>query len=176
MGSTVPVSTERINIFFTRRYFVVKKRIGRKLRSTCVRHHRRSKHSCACLRSTTSNCCAQLFQNSSLSFLSVYAPAIRSSPTISRTDSFSPFILYSSRNLFILENDDCHLPLWNSKGSSDIHGEEVFDWVISSDLFPLNNPDIPILAYYSPSLLLPLSPSLALGKYFRTWVLTIYQF
>ena len=68
-----------------------------------MRQHRRRKHSFACLRSTTSNCCAQSFQNSSLSFLSVYAPAIRSFPMNSRNDSFSPSIFYSSRNFFILE-------------------------------------------------------------------------
>ena len=40
--------------------------------------------------------------SSSLSFLNVYAPPIRSSPTDGRTDSFSHSILPSSRNLFIL--------------------------------------------------------------------------
>ena len=110
-----------------------------------MRHQRRRKNSFTCLRSTTSNCCAQLFQNSSLSFLSVYAPAIRSSPTNSRTDSFSPSILYSSRNLFILVNVNCRHPLWDSEGSSNPHGEEVFDWAISFEFLPLNNPDIPTL-------------------------------
>ena len=110
-----------------------------------MRHHRRRENPFACLRSKTSNCCAQLFQNSSLSFLSVYAPAIRSSPTNSRTDSFSPSTLYSSRNLFILGNVNCHHPLWDSNGSSDPRGEEVFNWVISSNLLPLNNHDITTL-------------------------------
>ena len=110
-----------------------------------MRQHRRSENSFACLRSTTSNCYAQLFQNSSLSFLSVCAPAIHSSRTNSRTDSFSPSILYTSRNLFILENVNCHHSLWDPKGSSYPRGQEVFDWVISSDLLPLNNPDIPTL-------------------------------
>ena len=112
-----------------------------------MRHHRRENFF-ACLRSTTSNCCAQLFQSSSLSFLSVYAPAICSSPTDSRTSSFSPSILYSSKNLFILGNVNCHHSLWDSKGSSNPRGEEVFDWVMSSDLLPLNNPDIPTLAHH----------------------------
>ena len=39
---------------------------------------------------------------SSVSFLNVYAPPIRSFPKDSRIDSFSPSILFSSRNLFIL--------------------------------------------------------------------------
>ena len=110
-----------------------------------MRHHRRSKNSFPCLRSTTSNCCSQQFQNSLLSFLCVYAPTICSSPTNSRTDSFSPSILYSSKNLFILENVNCHYPFWGSKGSSDPREEEAFDWVISFALLPLSNPDIPTL-------------------------------
>ena len=40
--------------------------------------------------------------SSSLSFLYVYAPPIRSSPTDGRIDFFSPSILSSSRNIFIL--------------------------------------------------------------------------
>ena len=49
----------------------------------------------------------------SVSFLNVYAPLIRSSPTDGRTDSFSPSILSSSRNLFILGDFNCHHPLWD---------------------------------------------------------------
>ena len=40
-------------------------------------------------------------------------------------------------------------PLWDSRGTSDPRGEEVFNWVISSDLLPLNDPDIPTLLYRS---------------------------
>ena len=88
--------------------------------------------------------------NSSLvSFLNVYAPPNRSSPTVGRTDSFSPFILPSSRNLFILGDFNCHHPFWDSKGTSDPHGEEVFNWVISSDLLPLIDPDTPTLLHRS---------------------------
>ena len=43
-----------------------------------------------------------LNNSSSLSFSNVYAPPIYSSPTDSRTDSFSPIILCSFKNLFIL--------------------------------------------------------------------------
>ena len=82
-------------------------------------------------------------------FLNVYAPCIRSSPTDGRTDSFSPSILPSSRNLFILGDFNCHHPLWDSRGTSDPRGEEVFDWVISSDLLPLNDPDTPTLLHRS---------------------------
>ena len=86
-----------------------------------------------------------LNNSSSLSFLNVYAPPpIRSSPTDGRTDSFSPSILPPSRNLF-----NCHHPLWDSRGTSDPRGEEAFDWVISSDLLPLNDPDTPTLLHRS---------------------------
>ena len=76
-------------------------------------------------------------------------PPICSSPTDGRTDSFSPSILPSSRNLFILGDFNCHHPLWDSRGTSDPRGEEVFDWVISSDLLPLNDPDTPTLLHRS---------------------------
>ena len=137
-----------------------------------MQHHRRSENFFAYMRSTTSNCCAQLFQNSSLSFLSVYAPAIRSSPRNSRTNFFSPSILCSSRNLFILGNVNCHHPLWDSKGSSVAEGR---NYLIGSSLltfflsitltyllFPVASLSVatPLIS----SLLLSLSPSLALGR------------
>ena len=70
----------------------------------------------------------------------------------SRTDYFSPSILYSSKNLFILENFNCNYVLWDLKGISGSHDEEVFDWLISSDLLPLNDPDIPIFLNHSSSI------------------------
>ena len=88
--------------------------------------------------------------NSSLvSFFNVYAHPIRSSPTDGRTDTFSPSILPSSRSLFILQDFNCHYPLWDSRGTSDPRREEVFNWVISSDHLPLNDPDTPTLFYRS---------------------------
>ena len=82
----------------------------------------------------------------SLSFLNVYAPLFALPQTDGRTDSFSPSILPSSRNLFILGDFNCHHPLWDSRNTSDPRGEEVFNWVISSDLLPLlNDPDTPTL-------------------------------
>ena len=121
---------------------------------------------------------------SSLSFLNVYDPPISSSPTDGRTDFFSPSIFPSSRNLFILGDFNCHQPLWDSKGNSDLHGEAVFDWVISSDLLPLNDPDTPTPLHrssgsrYSPDISFVPS-SLAFSCFWRcikTWVLIIYQF
>ena len=89
-----------------------------------------------------------LNNSSSVSFLSVYAPPIRSFPTDGTTDSFSPSIL-PSRNLFILGDFNCHHHLWDSRGISDPRREEVFDWIISSDLLPLNDPDTPTLLHRS---------------------------
>ena len=110
-----------------------------------------------------------LNNSSLLSFLNVYAPPIHSFPADGRIDSFSPSILSSSRNLFILGDFNCHQPLWDSKGTSDPRGKKVFDWVISSDLLPLNDPDTPTLLHcssgsrsspdicFAPSLALPCS-------------------
>ena len=86
-----------------------------------------------------------LNNSSSLFFLNMYAPSIHFSPTNGRTDSLSP----SSRNLFILGDFNCHHPLWDSRATSDPRREEVFDWVISSDLLPLNDPDTPTLFHCS---------------------------
>ena len=59
------------------------------------------------------------------------------------------FIFPSSRNFFILGDINCHHPLRDSRVTSDPCGEEVFDWVISSDLLPLNGPDTPTLFHRS---------------------------
>ena len=74
---------------------------------------------------------------------------MRSSPTDGRTDSFSPSILPSSRNFLILGDFNCHHPLLDSRCTSYPGGEKVFDWVISSDLLPLNDPDTPTLLHRS---------------------------
>ena len=62
---------------------------------------------------------------------------------------FSPSILSSSRNLFALGDIICHHPLKNSKSTSDSSEEKTFDWVISFDLFPLKDSDIPTLLHCS---------------------------
>ena len=59
-----------------------------------------------------------------------------------RTDSFSPSILPTSRNLFVLGDFNYHHPFWDSRGNSNPCKEEVFDCVPSSDLLPLNDLDI----------------------------------
>ena len=108
-------------------------------------------------------------------------PPICSSPTDGRADSFSPSILFSSRNLTILGDFNCHHPLWDSRGTSDSLGKGAFNWVISSDLLLLNNPGTPILLHHSsgsrssPDIFFA-SFFLAPGSCFRAWVLTTYQF
>ena len=77
----------------------------------------------------------------------MYVSPIRSSLTDDRTDSFPPSILPSSRNLSILVDFNCHHTVWESRGTSNPSREEVFDWVISSDLLPLNDPDTPTLLH-----------------------------
>ena len=124
-----------------------------------------------------------LNNSSSLSFLDVYALPIRSSPTDSRTDSFSPSILSSSRNLFILEDFSCH-HLSGTQKVLPTPWKKVFIWVISSDLIPSMTLtyllfSIALLAIapsLTSALFPPFSPSLAPGRCFRTWALIIYQF
>ena len=61
----------------------------------------------------------------------------------------TPSILPSSRNPFILGDFNRHHPLYDSKSTFDPCGEEAFDLVISSNLFPLNDSDIPTLLHRS---------------------------
>ena len=76
--------------------------------------------------------------------------SIRSSPTDSRTDSFSPSIFSPGEVSSFWGDFNCHHPVRDSKGTPDSGGEEVFNWIISSDLLPLNDWH----TYSSPSLLL----------------------
>ena len=74
---------------------------------------------------------------------------MRSSPTDGKTDFFSPSILPSSTNLFLLWDFNCHHLLRNSRGTSVPRREKVFDWFNYSDLLPLNHPDIPTILHRS---------------------------
>ena len=120
---------------------------------------------------------------SSLSFLNVYAPTIRSSTTDDRTDSFSPSILPSSRNLFILGDFNCHHP----SGTQELLPTPVWR-KYSIESSPLTSSPSMTLAYllfyiaplavaYPLTYLLlpPLSSFFAHGRCFRTWVLITYQ-
>ena len=44
---------------------------------------------------------------------------------------------------------NCHHPLWDSTGTSEPCGKEVFNWVLSSDFLPHNDPDTPTLLHRS---------------------------
>ena len=113
----------------------------------------------------------------------MYAIPIRSSPSDGRTDYFSPSILFSSRNLFILGDFNFHRTFWDSRGTSDLRREEVFDWVgllIFSPSMTLTYLPFFIALAVAPLLtlllLLPLSPFPVPGRCFRTWFLITYQF
>ena len=111
-------------------------------------------------------------------------PPIRSSPTDGRTDSFSPSILPSSRNLFILGDFNCHHPLWDSRDTSDHRGGKYSTGLspqTSSPSMTLTHPPfsiapLAVASLLTSPLLLLLLLFLAPGRCFRTWVLTTYQF
>ena len=124
-----------------------------------------------------------LNNSSSLSFLNMYAPTIRSSPTDGKAVSFYPFLLPSSINLFILGDFNCHHPLWDTKGTYNPHGK------YSTGLSLLTSFSSMTLTYLLFSiapltvtppltfpLLPPLLPFLAPGRCIRTWVLITNQF
>ena len=70
----------------------------------------------------------------------VYVPPIRSSSD-SRPKSFSPFLLPSSPTTYIFGDFDSHHSSWGSHSPEDDSGKDLFDWLLSSDLLPLNNPE-----------------------------------
>ena len=137
-----------------------------------MRHHRRRENSFVCLRLTTSTCCALLFQNFSLSFLSAHAPGIRSSPTNSNTDSFSPpFFIPPETSLFweksiaiTLSGTQKVVPTPMGRKYS-IGSSLLTSFLSITQTYLLFS--VASLAVATPlisSLLLPLSPSLALGR------------
>ena len=71
---------------------------------------------------------------SRIHLFNVYAPPIRSSSSDSRPKSFSSFLLPSFPTTYIF--GDSHHSSWDSHS-----GKELFDWLLSSDLLPLNNPE-----------------------------------
>ena len=87
--------------------------------------------------------------SSSLSFFNVYGSPNRSSLKNSRTNFFFPSILPFSTNFSILGDFNCHHPLHDSNSISDPCGEKALNWVIFSDLLPLNDSDIPTLLHCS---------------------------
>ena len=69
----------------------------------------------------------------------VYVPPIRSSSSDSRPKSLSPFLLPSSPTIF--GDFNSHHSSWDSHSPEDHSGKDLFDWLLSSALLPLNNPE-----------------------------------
>ena len=85
-----------------------------------------------------------------MSFLNVYAPPLFVPPQqMAEPTPFLPQFFSPPEISSFLGDFNCHHPLWDLRGTSDPCGEEVFDWVISSDLLPLNDPDTPTLLHRS---------------------------
>ena len=81
--------------------------------------------------------------NNSFSFLNVYAP-LSAPPRRMAEPTSSP--LQKSLHGWGLQLPS---PPWDSRGTFDPRGKEVFDWVISSDLLHLNDPDTPTFLHRS---------------------------
>ena len=115
----------------------------------------------------------------------MYTLPIRSSSTDGRTDSFSPSILSSSRNLFILGDFNCHHPPFGTQellmtlaGRKYLTGSSL---LTSSPSMTLTHPPFSIAPLaVAPLLTSPLPPVLLLffapGRCYRTLVLITYQF
>ena len=78
---------------------------------------------------------------SPIHLFNVYVPPIRSSSSDSHPKSFSPFLLPSSPTTYIFSDFNSHHSSWDSHSPEDQSGKELFDWLLSSDLLPLNNPE-----------------------------------
>ena len=116
-----------------------------------------------------------------------YDTPFRSSPTDSKTESFTPSIFPSSKNLFILRNFNRDLTVTPSGTQTILLAHEGRKHLIGSsslNSIPPNHADIPTHLHhfsgnrYSPGIFFtpPPAPSLAPGRCFRTWVLITYQF
>ena len=68
-------------------------------------------------------------------------PPIRSSSSDSRPKSFSPLLLPSFPTTYIFGNFNCYHSSWDSHNPEDQPGKDLFDWLLSSDLLPLSNPN-----------------------------------
>ena len=78
---------------------------------------------------------------SPIHLFNVYVSPIRSSSSDSRPKSFSLFLLPSSPTTHIFGDFKSHHSSWDSHSLEDQSGKELFDWLLSSDLLPLNNPE-----------------------------------
>ena len=78
---------------------------------------------------------------SPIHLFNIYVPPIRFSSSDSRPKSFSLFLLPSSPTTYIFNNFNCHYSSWDSHSPQDQSCKNLFDWLLSSDLLPVNNPD-----------------------------------
>ena len=78
---------------------------------------------------------------SPIHFFNIYVHRIRSSSSDSRPKSFSPFLLPSSPTTYIFGDFNGHHSSWDSYSPKDQSGKDLFDWFLSFDLLPLNNPE-----------------------------------
>ena len=69
----------------------------------------------------------------------VYVLPIHSSSSDSHPKSFSPFLLPSSPTTYIFVDFNSHHSSWDSHSPEDQSGKDLFDWLLSSDLLPINN-------------------------------------
>ena len=77
---------------------------------------------------------------SPIHLFNVYVPPIRSSFD-SRPKSFLPFFLPSSSTTYIFGDFNSHHSSWDSHSPEDQSGKYLFDWLLSSDFLPINNPE-----------------------------------
>ena len=94
---------------------------------------------------------------SPIHLFNVYVPPICSSSSDSRPKSFSPFLLPSSPTTYIFGDFNSHHSSWDSHSPEDQSGKDLFDWLLSSDLLPLNNPEHHTLSCHRKPLLTDLS-------------------
>ena len=77
---------------------------------------------------------------SPIHLFNIYVPPICPSSSDSRPKSFSPFLLSSSPTYYLHFGDfNGHHSSWDFHSPEDQSGKDLFDWLLSSDLLPLNN-------------------------------------
>ena len=82
-------------------------------------------------------------------FLNLCSPPIRSTPSDSRTRTFSPDILPGSHDTFILGDFNAHHPPWGRLIPPGPPGGGLFCWIASSGLGVLGDPASPTLLHHS---------------------------
>ena len=80
---------------------------------------------------------------SPIHLFNVYVPPIHSSSSDSRPKFFASFLLPSSLTTYTFGDFNSHHSSWDSHSPEDQSGKDLFDWLLSSDLLPLNNPENP---------------------------------